>query len=77
MQDDELKEDELMGKGTVDLKSMYKKAKKKLQLIKKRAAGGDDGLIDLKELAAWMKVNQADKILQLTAEQVKAVLFWK
>jgi hypothetical protein len=71
MQDDELKEDELMGRGVLDLKSYYKKAKKKLARIKKRAGGGDDGMINLKELAAWMKVHNAEQILQLSPEQVQ------
>jgi hypothetical protein len=32
------------------------------------------GLIDLKELAAWMTVNHAERILQLTPEEVTKAL---
>jgi len=69
-EDDELKDDELMGKGVLDLKGVYKKARKKMEKIKKRAVGGDDGMIDLKELEAWMKVHHAEHILNMTPEQI-------
>jgi len=62
--------DEFVGKGVLDLKGVYKKAKKKMEKIKKRAAGGDDGMIDLKELEAWMKVHDAEHFLNITPEQM-------
>ena len=32
--------------------------------------GGNDGLIDIKELAAWMKVHHAEAVVKMTPEQV-------
>jgi len=65
--------DEFVGTGVLDLKSVYKKAKKKMEKIKKRAAGGDDGMIDLKELETWMKVRDAEHILNKTPEQIMSM----
>ena len=73
MQVDEIKGEDLMGEGVLNLKEICSKAKKKKEKMKKRAAGlpaASHELIDVKDLAAWMKVNDPENVLNMTPQQV-------